>query len=162
MSRLHIPVALRWSDVDAYQHVNNVEFFRIFEEARIAALWRRPDGDASPAAILDAGPGAASQTLAVAHRVEYLKPLGYWRSPVRVELWFGRLGRSSVDVCYEVYPPDTSVVRAAPSSGDEPHARATTTLVVVDGATGRPRALTATDRAAWEPYLDDPPTFRAP
>ena len=29
MTRLEVPVQLRWSDMDAYQHVNNVEMFRL-------------------------------------------------------------------------------------------------------------------------------------
>ena len=37
--RLSMPVALRWADLDAYGHVNNVEVLRLLEEARIAAFW---------------------------------------------------------------------------------------------------------------------------
>ena len=45
--RLHVPIRLRWSDLDAYGHVNNAEMLRLLEEARIQAFWvdrRRADG----------------------------------------------------------------------------------------------------------------------
>ena len=31
-------VPLRWSDMDAYGHVNNVQFVRLLEDARVAML----------------------------------------------------------------------------------------------------------------------------
>ena len=36
MARIEVPVQLRWSDMDAYAHVNNVEMLRLLEEARVA------------------------------------------------------------------------------------------------------------------------------
>ena len=30
-----LPMRVRWSDVDAYGHVNNVKYFEYFQEARI-------------------------------------------------------------------------------------------------------------------------------
>lgn len=36
---------LRWSDMDAYGHVNNVVFLRYLEEARIDFLFRQPPGE---------------------------------------------------------------------------------------------------------------------
>lgn len=56
MTRLYVPVRLRWSDLDAYAHVNNVEMFRLLEEARITAFWRHPlalDADVWPTAVID-------------------------------------------------------------------------------------------------------------
>lgn len=38
MTRLHVPIAVRWSDLDAYEHVNNARMFTLLEEARIAAF----------------------------------------------------------------------------------------------------------------------------
>ncbi|MFM6850406.1 MAG: thioesterase family protein, partial [Terrabacter sp.] len=31
-------VALRWSDMDAYAHINNVQFLRLLEDARVIAF----------------------------------------------------------------------------------------------------------------------------
>ncbi|MFZ2964516.1 MAG: thioesterase family protein, partial [Rhodoglobus sp.] len=55
--RLHLPVTLRWSDLDAYGHVNNAEMLRLLEEARMQAFWRseQPENDL-PTAVLEAGP----------------------------------------------------------------------------------------------------------
>jgi len=153
--RLTIPVQLRWADLDAYGHVNNVEVLRLLEEARIAAFWRHGP-DPAPTAVLESGPGAASHTFVASIEVEYLLPLGYHRDPVMVEMWLGHLGGASIDVCYRVLAP------ADTRGGTEPvtHVRARTTIVVVDAATGRPRRLTDAERSAWEPYLEEPIAFR--
>ena len=161
MTRLEVPVQLRWSDMDAYQHVNNVEMLRLLEEARIEAFWSHPvapDGSRVestwPTAVLDAGPGAELSTLVARQEIEYLKPLGYRRTPVIVEMWIGHLGGASLDVCYEV--------RDAGEPGPErvTYARAVTTLVLVDAATGAPRRIDAAGREAWSPYLEDPVVIR--
>jgi acyl-CoA thioester hydrolase len=159
MARLEVTVQLRWSDMDAYAHVNNVEMLRLLEEARIEAFWRHPptsDGvpveSAWPTAVLDAGPGADLSTLVARQEIEYLRPLGYRRTPVVVEMWIGHLGSASLDVCYEV--------RDAPSTGGGVvYARAMTTLVLVDAA-GSPTRIGPVERAAWEPYVEEPITLR--
>src|SRR6266540_2144307 len=38
MSPFRYPVLVRWSDIDSYDHVNNVRYFDYFQEARIAFL----------------------------------------------------------------------------------------------------------------------------
>ncbi|MBO3084567.1 acyl-CoA thioesterase [Cellulomonas fengjieae] len=161
MTRLEVPVQLRWSDMDAYQHVNNVEMLRLLEEARIEAFWSHPvaaDGSrvesAWPTAVIDAGPGADVSTLVARQEIEYLKPLGYRRTPVIVEMWLGHLGGASLDVCYEV--------RDAGPDGPErvTYARALTTLVLVYARTGAPRRIDPQQRAAWSQYLEEPVTIR--
>ena len=150
-----------WSDMDAYQHVNNVEMLRLLEEARIEAFWSHPvapDGSrvesAFPTAVIDAGPGAEVSTLVARQEIEYLKPLGYRRTPVIVEMWLGHLGGASLDVCYEV--------RDAGDVGPErvTYARALTTLVLVDNATGSPRRIGPEQREAWSAFLEEPVTIR--
>jgi acyl-CoA thioester hydrolase len=151
---LHVAIALRWSDFDAYAHVNNAEMFRILEEARIQAFWApdSPDTEAAPTAIMDARPGADSFALIARHEIEYLKPIPYMREPLDIELWIGRLGGASLELCYEVYSPQ----------GVEPrqlYTRAATTLVMVDAATGTPRRIDDSAREAWAPYADEPIDF---
>lgn len=155
--RLQVPVTLRWADLDAYGHVNNVEVMRLLEEARIAAFWRHGP-DSGPTAVLDSGPQAATHTFVVSNEVEYLVPIGYHRDPVIVELWIGHLGGASLDVCYRIMAP----VDHRPGASGEPvaHVHARTTIVVVDAATGRPRRLNDVERAAWQPYLEAPIEFR--
>ncbi|HET6240986.1 MAG TPA: thioesterase family protein, partial [Arthrobacter sp.] len=36
--RIEVQVPMRWGDMDAYGHINNVQIVRILEEARIAAF----------------------------------------------------------------------------------------------------------------------------
>ncbi|QTE30440.1 acyl-CoA thioesterase [Pengzhenrongella sicca] len=161
MTRLRIPVQLRWSDMDAYGHINNVQMFRILEEARIAAFWSHPNpADGGwPTAVIDAGVGAATTTLVASQEIEYLRPLEYRREPVTVELWIGHLGGASIDVCYQVVDGggDGTVDGVAAGTGapvaEAPYARACTTLVLADEATGSPRRLTPAERASWTPFL---------
>ncbi|OUE16058.1 putative ABC transporter ATP-binding protein [Clavibacter michiganensis subsp. michiganensis] len=47
VTRVHVPVHLRWADLDAYDHVNNVEVLRLLEEARVRAFWRGDDDGAA-------------------------------------------------------------------------------------------------------------------
>ncbi len=149
--RLHVPLRLRWSDIDAYGHVNNAAMLGLLEEARIQAFWTAGAGSDGPA-VLDGTPGAATLTLVAHQEVEYLRPIPYGRSPMVCELWVARLGGSSLDVHYEVWSPD----------GVEPRVlttRAATTIVLVDAATQRPRRISADERAAWDPYTEPPLTF---
>ena len=95
-----------------------------------------------------------SRTLTIIARqeVEYLAQVPYQRLPLDVQLWIGRMGGASLEVCYEVWSP----------VGVEPavlYARAATTIVLVDAASGRPRRISDHERASWTPYLDEPVAF---
>lgn len=151
--RLHVPIPLRWADFDAYAHVNNAEMFRLLEEARISSFWVNDDGTSGvQTAILDARPGASVVALIARQEIEYLAPIPYQRQPIDIELWIGRLGGASLEICYELYTPD----------GVEPrvlYARAATTLVMVELATNKPVRITDEQRAAWEPYVEAPVAF---
>jgi acyl-CoA thioester hydrolase len=152
--RIHVAISLRWSDFDAYAHVNNAEMFRLLEEARIQAFWTpdNPGPDTAASAILDGRPGADYMTLIARQEIEYLLPIPYMRQPLAVEMWIGRLGGASLELCYEVFSPD----------GIEPrrlYTRAATTLVMVEAATGRPARISDDQRTAWQPYLGDPLVF---
>ncbi|HWL60323.1 MAG TPA: acyl-CoA thioesterase, partial [Microbacteriaceae bacterium] len=37
--RLTVPIQLRWGDLDAQAHVNNVTMLKLLEEARVRVLW---------------------------------------------------------------------------------------------------------------------------
>jgi acyl-CoA thioester hydrolase len=156
--RLHVAISLRWSDFDAYAHVNNAEMFRLLEEARIQAFWP-PDadasGDASPVpatAVLDGRPGAETMTLIARQEIEYLLPIPYMRAPIDIEMWIGRIGGASLEICYELYSPAGVTPRQL-------FTRAATTLVMVTAATGRPKRIPDELRAAWSPYVEEPLAF---
>ncbi|QEO15790.1 acyl-CoA thioesterase [Agromyces intestinalis] len=155
--RLHVPTPLRWGDLDAYGHVNNARMLSLLEEARIQAFWVSDDTPehavGASTAVIDASAGTSTLTLIARQEVEYLAPIPYGRLPLDIELWIGRMGGASLDVCYEVYSP----------AGVEPrtlYTRAATTIVLVDAATNTPRRMTDRERAAWEPYVEAPAEFR--
>jgi acyl-CoA thioester hydrolase len=154
--RLHVPIKLRWSDLDAYGHVNNAAMLTLLEESRISVFWHGDLGvdgvqDAA-ASTTDAGPGGDTLTLIARQEVEYLAPIPYLREPLDVQLWIGRMGGASLDVCYEVCSPqgsETSVL----------YARAQSAIVLVDSTTLRPRRMTDGERERWGVYLDEPVVF---
>ena len=157
MTRIHVPITLRWSDLDAYGHVNNAEMLRLLEEARIRVFWAdrsaAEEHDVPHTALIAGGVDADTLTLIAAQQIEYLAPIPYLRRPLDVQLWIGRLGGASIEICYEVWSPQGS---------DSPvlFAKATTTLVLIDAATQQPRRLTDSERDVWSAHLDAPVTFR--
>ncbi len=181
--KIEVPVHLRWSDMDAYGHVNNVDMMRLLEMARIEAFWAAESAEADGAVadahgsstqptgpvdaddttastpstkIIDAGPGAATFTLVARHEIEYLAPLSYRSDPVIVELWIGHVGGASIDISYRIR--DNRPRGGGATS--QVYAIASTTLVMVDRKTGNPRRITAAEREAWLDYVDEPVTFR--
>ena len=152
--RIHIPVHVRWGDLDAYNHVNNVQMMRILEEARVRAFWAPDerggrDEHTPPSAVISAAAGSETTTLIAGHQIEYLLPVEYQRNPLDVQLWIGRFGGASAEISYEVYCNDGLAVRAA------------STMVFIDSATGRPRRISDAERAAWADYVGEPVTLRS-
>lgn len=153
MTRIHIDIPLRWSDFDAYAHVNNAEMLRLLEEARIQAFWRPDEGGTGAAtAVLDARPGAEVISLIARQEIEYLAPIPYMRAPIDIEMWIGRIGGASLEICYELYSPAGVTPRIL-------FTRAATTLVMVTTATGRPQRITDELREIWAPYVEEPVAF---
>jgi acyl-CoA thioester hydrolase len=127
-TRHRYPCRVRFDDLDSYGHVNNVTFVEYMQEARIDFAHRhlRTIGDLSKGSV-------------VAHQsVDYLAPVPFRTTPLDVDTWVTRLGRSSFDLAYEI-AADGAVV-----------ARGTTTLVAWDVPTGRPRPLDDEERSAME------------
>lgn len=144
--RLVVPITVRWADLDAYGHVNNAAMLHLLEEARVAVFWHGrhlPEDHAGP-------PRPTDTATFVAHQeIEYLAPLGYPTEPIPVSLWISKLGGASVEVCYEVPTLDGGTA-----------ARARTTIVMMDTATGRPCRITDDERALWSRFMDEPVRFR--
>ncbi|MBD5831768.1 thioesterase family protein [Janibacter sp. UYMM211] len=137
-------VPLRWSDMDAYGHVNNVQYLRLLEEARITAFaqWFGSGSEE----MLQGGVIVARQ------EIEYLRPLVYRLAPVRIDLRVSQIGGASFEVGYEVRDPQ--------DVGDAVYARAETTLAAFDLATERPRRLPQTERDALRAQLEAPVALR--
>ena len=159
--RLRIPIIVRWGDLDAYGHVNNAAAFTLLEEARIKAFWANSaDPDPWPTAVLGMGPGAPTQTLVARQEIEYRRPVPFLRDGIVVETWIGRLGGSSIELCYAVHAWVPGIDRIGPALESDPYTVAATTLVMVTTETGAPTRLTPEQRAAWAPFVDDPLRFR--
>lgn len=115
----HYPVAVRFSDVDVYGHVNNVKYFEYLQEARIsmmARLW----GDEQWAAA-DRAHVVVAQT-----DVDYRVPILFRPEPYDAWTWVSHVGRTSV------------VVESEIRDGDVVLARARVVLVFFDRRTQRP------------------------
>lgn len=150
--RVHVPIHLRWGDLDAFNHVNNVAMLKILEEARVRALWKDEGVDAFPTAVISVEGTGGVGTLIARQEIEYLAPVPYRREPLDVQMWFGKIGGSSIEVCYEVFSPLSDTQQTL-------YARASSAVVLVDAHTFRPVRLSERMRAAWSPYLGDPVEF---
>lgn len=137
------PITVRWSDMDAYAHVNNVQYLRFFEEARVYAFkdWFGQDRD-----LIDEG------MLVVAQAVDYLLPMGYAYAPARVAVWCTGTGAASFDLGYAV---------AGPEGDDTVYARGRVTLVAYDLAEQRPRRLGEAEREALARASGPAPRLRS-
>ncbi|MDY0909565.1 thioesterase family protein [Microbacterium sp. CFBP9034] len=152
--RLHIPIHLRWGDLDAFNHVNNTSMLKLLEEARVRAFWLPDPGEDAPdTAVLDSSIFSGVLTLIARQEIEYLAPVPYQRHPLDVQMWFGKLGGSSIEVCYEVRSP---LEMTQDGGAQTVYARATTVVVKADAESGRPLRLSAEERAAWMPYQGEP------
>ena len=98
---------LRWSDMDAYQHVNNVVYLRYLEEARVDWMFHH-------AAEAGVEGFAAFGTVVAKHEIHYRRPLVYRPEPVRVEVWVTAIATAQFTVAYEVR--DDEAVYATASS----------------------------------------------
>jgi len=156
-SRVHVPIHLRWGDLDALGHVNNTSMLKLLEEARLRAFWFSDgEGEPLPTAVfhmdvLESGGDRA--TLIARQEIEYLRPVPYSQRPLDVRMWIGAMGGSSADICFEVYSPEGDSEQIL-------YARATVVTVLVDTASGRPIRWTENERSAWAPYVGDPIEYR--
>jgi len=147
MPRQRIPTPLRWSDMDAYGHVNNVQYLRLLEDARVVAFHGH-DSD-------DGGNVVETGLLVARHEIDYLRPLHYRPDPVSIDLWVTNLGAATFEMNYEVLDD------VAPDGGGRVvYARAESTMVLYDLEAGRPRRFTDVERQRLEGWRDDPVVLR--
>lgn len=111
---------LRWSDLDAYGHVNNARFLTLYEEARVAMMFV----GARSVGLVSFEEGVVVSR----HEVDYLRPIDYG-DPVRIEMWIEDLRAARFTVCYEMF------------DGDVLASRARSILVPFDLDNARPRRL---------------------
>jgi acyl-CoA thioester hydrolase len=141
--RYRVNVPLRWSDMDAYGHVNNVQFLRLLEDARVIGF---EDWFGQDRSVLAEG------ILVARHEIEYLAPLLFRVPPIVVEMWATRIGGAGFDLAYEV--------RDGNGQGDAVYARAETTLVLYDFDQLKPRRMDQALRGVLEGHAGEPVPFR--
>ena len=132
MARFVTRCAMRWSDMDAYGHVNNTAYLAYLEQARVAMFFDRYDSSFSRGTIVSH------------HEITYLHPVVYHPEPLRLELWIDQVRGASFRVLYDVFDGETLAAKAA------------TNLVTFDFSTDRPRRLTPEERALLSTYDGEP------
>jgi acyl-CoA thioester hydrolase len=130
--RYTYPCTLRWSDMDAYGHVNNARFLTLFEEARIDLMFiaQKKEMTSLDGAIVVAR-----------HEVDYLRPVDFGNE-VRIEMWMDDIRRSRFSVLYELFAADVLASRGR------------TVCVPFDLISGRPRRLTAPELEFLGHWID--------
>lgn len=136
MTKHRYHCSLRWSDMDAFGHVNNTTFFTYLEEARVDLLFVHA-GDRVARERLSSG------IVVARHEIDYKAPLVFRPEPVAVDVWVSRLGTASFELRYEVL-----------DDGGPLYAQAVTVLVPYDVEAERPRRLSDEERSALEPFLE--------
>jgi acyl-CoA thioester hydrolase len=130
VSRFSHEVHMRWSDMDAYRHINNSAYLQYLEQARMAMFFHRHEG-------------FSGGTVVARHEIDYLRPVVYHPEPLRVEMWVEQVRGASFVVRYEVF------------DGPAVAARAATKCVTFDFAIDRPRRLTDEERGLLHGFADD-------
>lgn len=131
-----VDVPMRWSDMDAYQHVNNVAFLGYFEMARVHLFFERPS--------LEERSGLRRGLVVAAHEIAYKRPVVYAAEPLQVDIWVSDVRAASFRCHYEVLDHGRLAVTGS------------TQLVPYDFDLERPRRLTAEEKAFLATCFDEP------
>jgi acyl-CoA thioester hydrolase len=123
-----VPLALRWRDLDALNHVNNATYLTYLEEARLYWLSRLAADWNSDAA----------RPLLVATHLNFRRQLR-WPGEIVVQLFAERLGTTSLTLAYRIVDR---------GDGDIVYCDGNCVMLWSDAATGRPVPLPVVIRAA--------------
>lgn len=127
-------VGLRWSDMDAFGHVNHAKTVTLLEEARVQLLFTE--------AARHGRPGMAEGMVVARVAIDYHAPLAFDVGPLQVFLSVRNLRAASFVMDYSAYAHESTAVVSAE-----------TLLVPYDVGSGRPRRLTEDERsflAEWQ------------
>ncbi len=136
-SRDTFDIHLRWGDMDALAHINNVQIARLFEQARVEAF-NRWFGAARKGIHL----------LVARQEIEYRAILHYSAEPVRIVCSISAIGRASFEFGYQLLDPKGTVCAIAE------------TTVVTMNRDGSTAAISDEVRAILEEHRDEPAAFR--
>jgi acyl-CoA thioester hydrolase len=126
---------MRWSDMDAYQHINNVAFLGYFEMARVNLFFEHPTHDERT--------GMRRGLVVVSHEVKYKRSVVYDADPLEIQIWVSGIRAAAFTCHYEAF--DHGRLAATGS----------TVLAPFDFTLNRPRRMTPGEKAFLERYLDD-------
>jgi len=129
-SRHVYPLRVRWSDVDAYGHVNNVKYIEYFQESRIRYMMQmHHEGDTFGSIVV-------ART-----DVDYRRPILFRLKPYEVHSWISHVGTTSFVMAAEIRDP-------APEAGEPGAVLASSRVVAVgfDKETQRAAPLTPDHR----------------
>lgn len=131
----HSPVQVRWSDMDAYQHINHARMVTLLEEARIPFLFVA----GSPTA------GMRTGLVVVEASVRYREQIRHDEGPLDVLMWVERLRAVDFTIGYEVRPRGSGLDRPAAVT-------ASTQMATFDIDAQRLRRLTSDERSYLEQW----------
>ncbi|MGC0421566.1 acyl-CoA thioesterase [Embleya sp. AB8] len=134
MARHIYQAPLRWSDMDAYRHINNVQYLRYLEEARVDMMFVL--GEREGAKTLSEG------VVIARHEIDYKRPMVWRAEPVRVETWVTAIGAARFTLAYEI------------RDDEQLYATALSVLVPYSLDEQRPRRLNEDERAYLERFLE--------
>jgi acyl-CoA thioester hydrolase len=130
-----VQVPMRWADMDAYQHVNNVAFLGYFEMARVSLFFEHPTHDETT--------GMRRGLVVAAHDVQYKRSVVYDAQPLDVDIWVSGIRAAAFTCLYEVFDHGQLAVTGS------------TLLVPFDFALNRPRRLTPEEKAWLQRWTDE-------
>jgi acyl-CoA thioester hydrolase len=130
---------VRWDDMDAFGHVNNVTFFAYMQEARTGMLFAGEAAEHIPELI--------KGVVVARHEIDYRRPLEWRPEPIEIDVWTSEVKAASFTLTYEIRDqlakPEAVVL-----------AEASTVLVPFDLTAGRPRRLSSAERHFLSRYLE--------
>jgi len=101
-------MAVRWGDMDAYQHVNNTVYFRYMEQIRVE--WMESVKKSTDTEVTLDGTGP----VLINTQCTFLRQLKY-PDHIEVQMFAGSPGRSSFETSYAIYrlnPDETTTLCA--------------------------------------------------
>ena len=132
--RYQFSCPLRWSDMDAYGHVNNARFLTLYEEARVALFFL---------GARDLGLTSFEDGIVIArHEVDYLRPVNYG-DPAEITMWVEQIRAAQFTIGYEFF------------SGPAVVSRARSVCVPFNLGQGYPRRLSDQEKAFLTRWTDE-------
>ena len=127
---------MRWSDMDAYQHINNVAFLGYFEMARVNLFFEHPTHDEKT--------GMRRGLVVASHEIKYKRSVLYDAEPLELQMGVSDIRAAAFRCHYEAFDHGQLAVTGS------------TLLVPFDFALNRPRRITPEEKAFLAEFVDEP------